>query len=85
MRQPTTKEQKRVAEIAACPFGIHEALHTAHVLMDSYGSHVLEHPAVTERPELVALGDKAMEALRAVYQALGALPESDASCTPHSP
>jgi hypothetical protein len=69
------KERERRARVARDPFGIHEALHTAHVLMDAYGSYVAEHAAVEERPEIAALADKAMDAMMGVYQALGRLPE----------
>jgi hypothetical protein len=73
------RERERRKRIAADPFGIHEALHTAHVLMDAYGSYVAEHAAVEERPEIAALADKAMEAMMDVYQALGALSDRDAA------
>lgn len=59
--------------IAGDPFGIHEALHTAHVLMDSYATHVVEHPAVELRPDILDLGEKAIAAMMEVYQALGQL------------
>lgn len=59
--------------IANDPFGIHEALHTAHVLLDTFHDHVREHPAVSERPEIAELADKAVEAMMDVYQALGQL------------
>lgn len=68
-------EVEREKFVAASPFGIHEALHTCSVLMDTFGSRVAEHPAVSLRPEIAALADKAMEAMMDVYQALGALPE----------
>jgi hypothetical protein len=68
-------EAQREREVAASPFGIHEALHTASVLMDTFGSRVVEHPAVALRPDILALGEKAMGAMMDVYQALGALPE----------
>jgi hypothetical protein len=69
----TKKERKIMEHIANDPFGIHEALHTAHVLMDSYATHVCEHPAVELRPEIAALANKAMRAMMAVYQAIGQL------------
>lgn len=59
--------------IANSPFGIHEALHTAHVMLDSFFDHVREHPAVSERPEIAALADRAIAAMMDVYQALGDL------------
>lgn len=57
--------------IARCPFGIHEALHTSHVLIASFHDHVRDHPAVSERPDIAALADEALEAMMEVYQALG--------------
>jgi hypothetical protein len=66
----TVRERVRIAND---PFGIHEALHTSHVLMDSYGDHVCDHPAVTERPDIADLADKAMHAMMEVYQAIGRL------------
>ena len=73
MRKLTKKERERIARVANDPFGIHEALHTAHVLMDSYGDHVCEHPAVTERHDIAELAERAMDAMMEVYQALGRL------------
>lgn len=52
-------------------YSAHEALHTAHVLMDCYGSHVGEHPRVEVNPEIVAKDAAAMEAMMEVYQAIG--------------
>jgi hypothetical protein len=72
------KERERRARIARDPFGIHEALHTAHVMMDAYCLYVAEHAAVEERPEIAALAEKAIDAMMDVYQALGALPEHNA-------
>lgn len=71
----TVMERTEIARIAACPFGVHEALHTAHVLADTFHDHVREHPVVSERPELAALADKAVDAMLDVYQAIGGLPE----------
>lgn len=73
--QAAMAEAREIKRIAASPFGIHEALHTAHVLIASYSDHVCDHPAVTERPEIAALADKAIEAMMDVYQALGRIPE----------
>lgn len=64
-------ERAEVRRIANCPFGIHEALHTAHVMLDSFSDHVRDHPAVSERPEIAALADAAIETMMEVYQALG--------------
>ena len=69
------RDRADIERIAASPFGIHEALHTASVLMDCFGERVVEHPAVSERPHIHALGVKAVEAMMEVYQALGRLPE----------
>ena len=62
-----TDEQR----IAACPFGIHEALHTAHVVLCMFEDHVREHPAVSERPDIAELAEVASNALAEVYQAIG--------------
>jgi hypothetical protein len=66
----TKKERTRIAN---SPFGIHEALHTAHVALCVFDDHVAQHPAVSERPEIKALADAAIEAICEVYQALGRL------------
>ncbi|WP_170386987.1 hypothetical protein [Ruegeria atlantica] len=52
-------------------YSAHEALHTAYVLMDSYGSYVGEHPWVEANPEIAAKVETAMEAMMEVYQAIG--------------
>jgi hypothetical protein len=68
-------EAERLKEIAADPFGIHEALHSAYIAQCVFDEQVAEHPAVSERPELAALAEKASDAIMAVYQAIGNLPE----------
>lgn len=52
-------------------YAAHEALHTAYVLMDSYGTYVGEHPWVEENPDIAAKVEKAMEAMMDVYQSIG--------------
>jgi hypothetical protein len=68
-------EAERERRVADSPFGIHEALHTCSVLMDTFGSRVAEHPAVALRPDILAQAIEALERMMDVYQALGALPE----------
>lgn len=58
-------------------FHAHEALHTAHVLMDCYGDHVADHPYVQANPELAGLAERAIEAMMDVYQAIGAAAQTD--------
>lgn len=53
-------------------FYLHEALHTAHVLICTWGEHVLESKAVTDDPELTKLAEEASTAMAKVYQAIGA-------------
>lgn len=69
-------------QIAESPFGIHEALHTCSVLMDTFGLRVAEHPAVALRPAILAKAEDAIERMMDVYQALGALPEWHKDITP---
>lgn len=73
MKRPSKREREIMRDIAFSPFGIHEALHTAHVLMDTYYDHVAEHPAVALRPDILTLAERAVEAMMDVYQALGQL------------
>lgn len=53
-------------------FYLHEALHTVHVLICTWGEHVLESKAVTDDPELTKLAEEASTAMAKVYQAIGA-------------
>ena len=53
-------------------FHEHEALHTAHVILDTWDNHVRNHPYVDADPELVELADKASDAMMALYRAIGA-------------
>jgi len=46
-------------------------MHTASVLMDTYGTHVAEHPFVESNPDIAAKVEIAMEAMMEVYQAIG--------------
>lgn len=69
------KERDRQRAVADSPFGIHEALHTCSVLMDTFGERVAEHPAVALRPDIASKAEQAIEAMMDVYQALGQLPQ----------
>lgn len=51
--------------------GCHEALHMAHVLTAMVDEQLCMHPAITQRPEWLALAEKACEALADLYQAIG--------------
>ena len=44
--------------VATCPYGIHEALHMAHVALCIFDDHVAQHPAVANRPELSTIADR---------------------------
>lgn len=52
-------------------YSAHEAMHTASVLMDTYGTHVGEHPFVEANPDIAAKVESAIEAMMEVYQAIG--------------
>ena len=52
-------------------FHEHEALHTAHVVMDLWVDKVQEHPWVDSHQGLAELAEKATEAMMALYQAIG--------------
>ncbi|WP_372574817.1 hypothetical protein [Ruegeria jejuensis] len=52
-------------------YAAHEALQTAYVLMDSYGSYVGEHPCVEANPDIAAKVEKVMVAMMDVYQSIG--------------
>jgi hypothetical protein len=53
-------------------FGRHEVLHMSSFLMGTVWEHLVEHPAVAERPDWLALSKKAHQALFDLYQAIGA-------------
>ncbi|MBL4757418.1 MAG: hypothetical protein JKY32_07225 [Rhizobiales bacterium] len=53
-------------------FHQHEALHTCHVIGDTFNTHVTESVYVKDNPELEELCDKAQNAIFQVYQAIGA-------------
>lgn len=76
------REAARQREIADSPFGIHEALHTCSVLMDTFGGRVAEHPAVALRPNILAKAEEAIERMMDVYQSLGNLPQWSGELTP---
>lgn len=52
--------------------GCHELLDRVSLLMDMADRYVVEHPACLARPEWYALADRAAEALRQLYQQVGA-------------
>ncbi|MEO1114769.1 MAG: hypothetical protein AAFY05_20645 [Pseudomonadota bacterium] len=54
-------------------FHQHEALHTAHVVSQMWAQHVAQSQFVAANPELHDLAQKALEAMGAVYQAIGAV------------
>ena len=51
-------------------FHYHEALHTASVLMETFSTHVAEHPAVTQDKALEKLAEEAVSAMYAAYNAI---------------
>lgn len=54
-----------------------EALHATHMAETIVETHVRQHPAIAETPELAAKADAVLEALADLYQAIGqAAPES---------
>jgi hypothetical protein len=59
-------------EIAANPFGRHEAFHTASVVMDIFDRNVLSHPAIEYGDEeLRAAAQTVYETLADFYQLCG--------------
>jgi hypothetical protein len=70
MARVSKAEEKK---IATDPFAVHEVLHTAHVLSDTFERHIVDHPVVKHRPELKDKADKALEAMLEVYQEVGGL------------
>jgi hypothetical protein len=65
-------EAELQASDAPGSFGCHEALHMASVLSSTVDRELLEHGAILARPEWFALANQAVEALFALYQAIGA-------------
>ncbi len=54
-----------------------EALHATHMAETIVETHVRQHPAIAQTPELAAKADAVLEALGELYQAVGqAAPES---------
>lgn len=53
-------------------FHAHEALHTSHVLIDTWSDHVHDHPYVQANAELTKLASDAMDVMMRLYQAIGA-------------
>ena len=70
---PSEEEIAEGREIAANPFGRHEALHTASVVMDMFDRHLLSHPAIEYGDEeLRAAAQTTFETLFDFYQLCGA-------------
>ena len=59
------------------PFSRHEALHIASVMLDMFGRYLAEHPFILASPELTSRADSIADALGELYQALGALSDTD--------
>lgn len=55
----------------------HEALHTTHVLMDTFGNHVLETRCIEQFPDVKVAAEKAHQALFDLYQLIGMKFEAD--------
>lgn len=49
----------------------HEALHTTHVLMDTFSAHVVETRCAEEFPDVKAAAEAAEQALADLYQLIG--------------
>lgn len=49
----------------------HEAMHTTHVLMETFSAHVLETRCTAEFPDVFEAADKAHQALFDLYQLIG--------------
>jgi len=49
----------------------HEALHTAHVLMDTFSNHVIETRCADEFPDVMEAAQKAHQAIFDLYQLIG--------------
>jgi hypothetical protein len=49
----------------------HEALHTTHVLMETFAEHVIDTRCADEFPDVKEAADKAHEALFDLYQLIG--------------
>lgn len=54
-------------------FTIHEALHTTSLVVDLWDREIVEHPALSNKPEIKALAERACEAMAEVYQAIGGI------------
>lgn len=50
---------------------MHEACDRTFMLMETFGEHVVDHPAVKNEAMLAELASKAFDALFALYQATG--------------
>jgi hypothetical protein len=81
-----TAEQEPGWEARYAPgsFGCHELLDRVHLLGDLVEGQVLEHPSCALHPEWYHLAARAAEALRELYQRIGAehLASEEADATP---
>lgn len=59
----------------------HEALHTTHVLMETFGNHVLDTRCADQFPDVKDAADKVHEAMFSLYQLIGGKFEEDNSVT----
>ena len=53
-------------------FGCHEAMHTASVVMTLVEASLMDHPAISARPDWYKLASDAHRTLFDLYQAIGA-------------
>lgn len=49
----------------------HEALHTAHVLLDTWDNHIVDTRCCDEFPDVKEAAEKAVTAMYLVYQLIG--------------
>lgn len=52
---------------------MHEACDRTYVLMESFESHVIDHPAVSQTPKLAKLASEAFDKMFRLYQESGLL------------
>jgi hypothetical protein len=58
-------------------FAMHEILHTAYVVMDTFEHHILEREDVAEHPELAHAAEVVHQAMFDFYQLVGRLRSAD--------
>lgn len=66
-----SERSRELADRLNSAFSQHEALHTAHVLAETYAEHVLEHPWVQGNAEVRALAQEAVDRMLQVYVVIG--------------